>query len=95
VSPSAVEVSATADGDMVEVRVGDRGLGIPAAAEAELFHPFFTTKPDGLGLGLSISHSIVTAHGGRLWFTRPPGGGTIFHFTVPAAPGASGEAREV
>ena len=72
------------EGD-VEVRVVDRGSGISADVERELFHPFVTTKSFGLGMGLSISRSIITAHGGELWFTRNEDAGTTFHFTLPAA----------
>jgi C4-dicarboxylate-specific signal transduction histidine kinase len=75
------------DDNMVEVTVEDRGEGVPAETERSLFLPFATTKTSGMGLGLSISHSIVTSHGGELWFTRNDGRpGTTFHFTIPAAP---------
>ena len=59
-----------------------------ATLEQELFNPFFTTKDSGMGLGLSISRSIVTSHGGRLWFTRNPDRGMTFHLTLPTAMGA-------
>lgn len=71
----------------VEVSVADEGAGISAEARSALFTPFFTTKRAGMGLGLSISNSIVVSHGGRLWFSSNPRGGTIFHFTLPVAPG--------
>jgi len=75
------------DDDVVEVTVEDRGQGVPSETERSLFLPFATTKTSGMGLGLSISQSIVTAHGGELWFTRNEGRpGTTFHFTVPVAP---------
>ncbi len=77
-----VEVSAGADSE-VEVRVTDRGCGLPDATERTLFEPFFTTKEAGLGLGLSISKTIISAHGGRLSFSRNPAGGTVFFFTLP------------
>jgi C4-dicarboxylate-specific signal transduction histidine kinase len=67
----------------VEVRVADRGCGLPDATERTLFEPFFTTKKAGLGLGLSISKTIISAHGGRLSFSKNPKGGTIFYFTLP------------
>jgi two-component system sensor kinase FixL len=71
--------------DRVQVRVTDRGSGLSPEARDQLFHPFFTTKPDHLGIGLSISHSIVTAHGGALTFEPNPGGGSVFAFTLPTA----------
>jgi C4-dicarboxylate-specific signal transduction histidine kinase len=77
-----VDVTNQAGGE-VEVRVTDRGCGLPDATERTLFEPFFTTKEAGLGLGLSISKTIVSAHGGRLSFSRNPKGGTIFSFTLP------------
>jgi len=74
-----------ADAGMVEVSVIDSGPGLPAEIRAKLFLPFMTTKPSGMGLGLSICRSIVDAHGGRIWVTDPPEGGTAFHFTLAAA----------
>ena len=69
----------------VEVSVSDRGSGITIADEARLFEPFFTTKESGMGMGLSISRSIIDAHGGRFWFTRNSDHGVTFHFTLPIA----------
>jgi len=68
----------------LEVRVTDDGPGVPKDVLPRLFTPFFTTKPSGLGLGLSISASIVQAHGGRLWVVPGPSGGASFRFTLPA-----------
>jgi two-component system, LuxR family, sensor histidine kinase DctS len=76
-------VTTEKSGDSVEVSVIDRGHGIPAEVEAELFSPFFTTKENGMGMGLNICRSIVELHEGHLWFTRNSGGGSIFHFTLP------------
>jgi C4-dicarboxylate-specific signal transduction histidine kinase len=70
----------------VLVRIGDSGPGLEAATLERLFQPFCTTKPNGLGLGLSICHSIVEAHGGRLWVTTNVPSGAIFQFTLPAHP---------
>ncbi len=72
-----------ADDDMVEVYVSDTGHGISEEAVAQLFQPFMTTKAQGMGIGLSISRTIVEAHGGRIWVDANPKGGTIFHFTLP------------
>jgi signal transduction histidine kinase len=70
----------------VLVRIGDSGPGLAAATLERLFQPFCTTKPNGLGLGLSICRSIVEAHGGRLWVTTNVPRGAIFQFTLPAHP---------
>jgi signal transduction histidine kinase len=74
---------------MVEVRVADTGPGLPAEVRARLFQPFVTTKPNGLGVGLSICRSIIESHGGQLSAEDNPVGGTVFRFTLPAsAPGS-------
>jgi two-component system sensor kinase FixL len=75
---------ATADG-MVEVRVSDTGCGLSEAIADRLFQSFVTTKPNGMGVGLSICRTIVEAQGGRIWASQNPGGGTVFHLTVPLA----------
>jgi two-component system sensor kinase FixL len=67
-----------------EVIIADTGPGISADIAEQLFRPFVTTKKDGMGIGLSISRSIVEGHGGKLWFEPNPDGGTIFRFTLPA-----------
>jgi two-component system sensor histidine kinase TtrS len=74
----------SADG-VVELSVADNGPGLDEAAMARLFEAFFTTKPQGLGLGLSLSRSIVEAHGGRLWAENRPDGGALFRVTLPIA----------
>jgi two-component system sensor kinase FixL len=73
---------APADERTLEVRVADTGAGISDDAAKNLFQPFFTTKPHGMGVGLSICRTIVEAHGGRIGMRPNPGGGTIFHFTL-------------
>ena len=78
-------ISARVEARGVEIAVQDSGPGLPPDARDQLLRPFFTTKPDGLGLGLSISQSIVEAHGGRLWATPNAGRGVTFHFTLPIA----------
>ncbi len=70
--------------DMVEISVADTGPGVPAEVSAQLFQPFFTTKAHGMGVGLSISRTIVEAHGGQISVASSPGVGTIFRFTVRA-----------
>jgi len=80
-------ISARSDGDgRVEVRVADRGTGISAADELQLFTPFFTTKPNGMGIGLAICRSIIEFHEGHLYFERAAGGGSEFVFTLPREP---------
>ena len=69
----------------IEVSVADTGPGLPAEVRAKLFKPFVSTKSGGMGVGLSICRTIVDAHGGRMWASDNPRGGTIFHFTL--APG--------
>ena len=69
---------------VIAVRVRDTGVGLPAAAGTEIFDPFFTTKHDALGLGLSISRSIVQAHGGELWARANHDRGATVGFTLPA-----------
>lgn len=69
---------------MVEVVVQDTGPGIAPQMMEQLFQPFVTTKPQGMGVGLSISRTIVEAHGGRIWAEPNPTGGTIFRFTLRA-----------
>ena len=75
--------TATAESGMLLVAVHDSGPGIPEETAGRVFDAFFTTKPDGLGMGLSISRSIIEDHGGRLWFTPHPEGGALFRFTLP------------
>ena len=71
----------------VEVAVSDTGHGIPADKLLRVFEPFFTPSPNGLGMGLAISRSIIEAHGGRIWAENNAAGGATFTFTLPAAEG--------
>jgi two-component system sensor kinase FixL len=75
------------DDDMVAVSVADTGAGIAPEFISQLFQPFVTDKPHGMGVGLSICRTIVEAHGGRITVEANPGGGTIFRFTLRAALG--------
>lgn len=70
------------DNETVRIDVADTGPGIAPEIAAQLFQPFVTTKRHGMGVGLSISRTIIEAHGGRLWAEPNPGGGTIFRLTL-------------
>ena len=70
------------DGQL-QFSVSDTGPGLPAGSVDQIFSAFFTTKPQGSGMGLAISRSIVESHGGQLWATASSGGGATFHFTLP------------
>jgi signal transduction histidine kinase len=74
------------EADQILVEVQDGGIGIGPDNVDRLFNAFFTTKPHGMGMGLSICRSIVQAHGGRIWISPNAGGaGTILRFTLPVA----------
>jgi C4-dicarboxylate-specific signal transduction histidine kinase len=78
-----------AEPDGVLVAVKDSGPGVAPASLERLFDAFYTTKSEGLGMGLSICRSIIEAHGGRLWVTANLPRGAIFHFTMPTHPGSA------
>jgi PAS domain S-box-containing protein len=85
---SGGELSVTSqldDSGQLLISVRDSGVGLPAGKAEQIFSAFFTTKPQGSGMGLTISHSIVESHGGRLWATTNAGPGATFHFTLPVA----------
>jgi PAS domain S-box-containing protein len=69
--------------DQIQFSVSDTGVGLPIEKMEQLFSAFYTTKPQGSGMGLAISRSIVESHGGRLWATADYGRGAIFHFILP------------
>jgi len=69
--------------DLVLISVSDTGVGLPPDRAHKVFDAFFTTKPQGTGMGLSLSRSIIEAHGGRLWATGNPDRGATFQFTLP------------
>ena len=77
--------SARAEGDRAEVTISDSGPGLSETEMGQMFQPFVTTKDRGMGLGLTISQSIINAHGGRLWATPNAGAGISFHFQLPLA----------
>ena len=70
---------------MIEIVVSDTGSGFAGDTLAQLFQPFFTTKETGMGVGLSISRTIIETHGGRMWAETNRSGGATFRFTLPAA----------
>jgi two-component system, LuxR family, sensor kinase FixL len=85
----AVSTAAALD-NMIEISVADTGAGIAAEIGAQLFQPFVTTKRLGMGVGLSISRTIIEAHGGAIAQRSNPGGGTVFSFTLPAVTNEDG-----
>lgn len=80
-----IRISTAENVGEIEIAVADRGEGISQEALNNLFNPFFTTKKNGMGMGLSISRSLVNAHGGKLRYSANPSGGSIFSFTLPVA----------
>jgi PAS domain S-box-containing protein len=84
-APRLLTIRTAAGNGVVEIAVHNSGSEIPDENLEQLFQPFFTTKPSGLGMGLSISRTIVEAHGGSLWATSSRESGTEFHFTLPVA----------
>lgn len=77
-----IRLQACRKDEWIEVSVADQGCGISAAHQEELFSPFFTTKQEGMGMGLNICRSIIEFHKGRLWLDANPTGGSIFRFTL-------------
>ena len=98
---NAIEAMKDAGGDLtirsgvnaeghLTVSISDTGVGLPAEGTDLIFDPFHTTKPQGTGMGLTITRSIIESYGGRVWATTNQGAGATFHFTLPA--GAEAEA---
>ena len=88
-APRTLVLSARDGGKEVEVLIRDTGPGVEEAAAARMFQPFYSTKRDGMGVGLGVCRSIVELHGGRLWHTAAEGGGSVFHLALPRAEAAS------
>ena len=82
-----------ADGMQVKISVADTGSGVASEVSDQLFQPFVTTKSEGLGVGLSISRTIVEGHGGMLWFENNADAGTTFHLTLPIESGDGNAGR--
>src|SRR5438046_8682279 len=83
-SPRELLISAEAgDSKGVVVVVRDSGPGLDSKSHERLFEPFYTTKPQGMGMGLAICRSLIEAHGGRLWATTNAAHGAVFPFTLP------------
>ena len=83
--PRLLSVATMSDEAGVLVCVRDRGVGLEKDALERVFEPFYTTKPQGMGIGLAISRSIVETHGGLLWATCNRGPGATFKFRLPTA----------
>jgi C4-dicarboxylate-specific signal transduction histidine kinase len=83
--PASVAIEVTGDRYGVLVAIRDQGVGVPDTAKAQLFHPFFTTKEHGTGLGLASSRAIVEAHEGSIGFANEAPGGACFWLRLPAA----------
>jgi len=83
--------TASANGDGVRVVVTDRGCGIPPDCVERIFEPFYTTKKQGMGLGLAVCRTIVAAHGGKLWAENNPDRGASFFMTIPSVGGGNGK----
>ena len=78
---------------VIKVAIKDTGRGLSPGVAAKVFEPFFSTKPEGMGMGLSISQTIVEAHGGQIWVTQNPEGGATFQFTLPTKEVGLGDGR--
>jgi C4-dicarboxylate-specific signal transduction histidine kinase len=75
------------DSGQIRVSIQDTGIGVSTEALGRLFEPFYTTRPQGMGMGLPISRSIIESHGGKLWVESTPSQGSVFQFTLPSESG--------
>jgi len=87
-TPRCLLIGTETDGSNVRVRVQDSGIGFSSEASGRLFESFYTTKKDGMGIGLSVSRSIIEAHHGKLWATPNDGPGVTFVFSIPCEHGS-------
>jgi len=81
--PGELTIKSQADNRELLFSLSDTGVGLPIEQADEIFKAFYTTKPEGTGMGLAISRSIIEVHGGRLWAIANSGSGATFHFTLP------------
>jgi signal transduction histidine kinase len=82
----AVKANAVSESGFVLIEVRDSGTGLDSTQLKRVFEPFYTTKSQGMGMGLAISRSIIEAHHGRLWVTENAPQGAVFQFTLPCTP---------
>jgi signal transduction histidine kinase len=85
VAERRITIRTVRDNEVAEVSIADRGPGIPPDNLKQVFEPLFTTKTEGMGMGLSIARTIVEAHGGRLSAENRPGSGALFRISLPLA----------
>jgi two-component system sensor histidine kinase KdpD len=88
---TTIHIAAQVEGDLLRVKVADRGPGLPLGEEERVFDKFYQAARGplrGAGLGLTICRSIVEAHGGKIWAANRPAGGAVFIFTLPLTPAA-------
>jgi signal transduction histidine kinase len=91
--PRQLVIRTEDEGDRVRLSVRDAGVGFEPDRVDKLFEAFYTTKTDGMGMGLSVSRSIIESHHGRLWAARNEGPGATFSFSIPCEPAAAAGAR--
>jgi signal transduction histidine kinase len=84
-SQRKIVVRTAQNGDTAEIEIADNGPGIPAEKLGEVFEPFYTTKPNGMGMGLSIARTIIEAHGGEISVRNESVHGACFRITLPLA----------
>lgn len=84
--PKRLRIASSRKDNQLVVSVQDNGPGVPESVRNKLFDRFFSTKREGMGMGLAISRSLIEEHGGRIWMENAPEGGAVFHFSLPLAP---------